>query len=90
MAAGAKTVFCIRHQRELPGLARAPFPGAEGEEIGRQVSQQAWSEWLAEQTKLINEYQLSPLDPATRVYLKQQRSNFLHNRPIQPFASGEQ
>ncbi|MEK9589174.1 MAG: Fe(2+)-trafficking protein, partial [Gammaproteobacteria bacterium] len=29
----ARTVFCKRHQQELPGLAAPPFPGPKGQEI---------------------------------------------------------
>ena len=83
-------VFCIKRQQELPGLARAPFPGTEGQEILAKVSQQAWDEWLVMQTKLINEYQLNPLEPTTRTYLKAQRQNFLANRDIQPYPKIEQ
>ena len=79
------TVFCRKFQRQLPALARPPFPGPDGEALQQQVSQQAWDEWLVNQTKLINEYQLNPLDPATRSYLKQQRALFLNNQSTTPF-----
>ncbi|GIX31008.1 MAG: putative Fe(2+)-trafficking protein [Porticoccaceae bacterium] len=75
------TVFCRRHKRELPGLDAPPFPGPEGEEIYRTVSRQAWEEWLAHQTRLINERRLNLRDAAARRYLEEQRRRFLAGEP---------
>jgi hypothetical protein len=72
-------VFCRKYQQQLEGLATAPFPGAEGEAIFQQVSKQAWQEWLAHQVKLINEKHLRLMDPATQIYLQQQRELFFNN-----------
>jgi Fe-S cluster biosynthesis and repair protein YggX len=43
------------------------------------VSQQAWQEWQAQQTMLINEKQLNLMDPETRSYLQQEMEKFLNN-----------
>ena len=64
-----RTVHCVKLDREAEGLAFAPWPGELGKRIYEQVSKQAWSEWLAHQTMLINENRLSPLDPGTRSFL---------------------
>ncbi len=64
-----RTVHCVKLDREAEGLAFAPWPGDLGKRIYDSVSKQAWSEWLAHQTMLINENRLSPLDPATRAFL---------------------
>ncbi len=73
----ARTVFCRKYQRELPGLDAPPYPGPKGQDIFEHVSRQAWNEWQAQQTMLINEKQLSLMDPATRKYLQQEMEKFL-------------
>jgi Fe-S cluster biosynthesis and repair protein YggX len=65
----ARTVNCVKLGREAEGLDFAPWPGELGKRIFDSVSKQAWQEWLAHQTMLINENRLSPLDPTTRKFL---------------------
>ncbi len=57
------SVQCVLLKREAPGLARAPYPGALGQRIFENVSQEAWGNWLRHQTMLINEYRLTPWIP---------------------------
>ena len=38
---------------------------------------QAWAEWIARQTMLINENRLSPLDPKHRAFLETEMRKFL-------------
>ncbi len=66
----SRLVYCIRYQQELPGLAFAPYPGELGQRLYMSVSAQAWQDWLAHQTLLINENRLSPLDPKTKTMLR--------------------
>ena len=49
-----RTVMCRKHKQQLPGLDRAPYPGAKGEDIFQNVSKRAWDEWQKHQTLLIN------------------------------------
>jgi len=77
-----RTVFCRKYRQELEGLAQPPLPGARGEQIFNSVSRRAWEEWQALQTMLINERNLSLLDPQARSYLGQQMERFLNNQPI--------
>ena len=65
----ARTVHCIKLGREAEGLEFAPYPGELGQRIFEQVSKEAWQQWLAHQTMLINENQLSPMDPEARKFL---------------------
>lgn len=65
-----RTVHCVKLQRESEGLAYAPYPGELGKRIFDSVSKEAWSQWLAHQTMLINENRLSPLDPNARKFLE--------------------
>ena len=72
----ARTVHCIKLQREGEGLAFAPWPGALGKRIFDSVSKEAWAQWLAHQTMLINENRLSPLDPKTRTLLEAEMEKY--------------
>ena len=72
-----RTVNCVVLGREAEGLDRAPYPGELGQRIYEQVSKQAWQQWLAHQTMLINEYRLNPLDPKARQFLETEMEKFL-------------
>ena len=65
----SRKVLCRKYKKELPGLIVAPYPGPKGQEIYETVSQQAWQEWQAQQTMLINDCLLytspSPRDLST-------------------------
>ena len=64
-----RTVHCVKLDREAEGLDRPPYPGALGQRIYDSVSKQAWQEWLAHQTRLINEYRLALSDSSARKFL---------------------
>ena len=66
----SRTVFCKKFQAEMEGLDAPPYPGPKGQEIFETISKQAWQEWLAHQTMLINEKQLNMVDPEARKYLQ--------------------
>ena len=72
-----RTVFCQKHQRETEGLAFVPWPGPMGKRVFADIGKEAWAEWLAHQTMLINENRLSPLDPKHRAYLEGEMEKFL-------------
>lgn len=76
-----RIVHCRKYDEKLPGLERAPFPGALGEDIYVNISQRAWDEWQRLQTMLINENHLSLQDAAARHYLLEQMKKFLSNKP---------
>ena len=67
-----KTVNCIKLNKELEALDRAPYPGDLGKEIFETVSKEAWQEWLDYQTMLINENNLNLFEESSQSYLKQQ------------------
>ena len=75
----SRMVHCKKYDKKLPGLAAPPYPGPKGQEVYKTVSQQAWQEWLAQQTMLINEKQLNLMDPEARKYLQGQMDKFLNN-----------
>jgi Fe-S cluster biosynthesis and repair protein YggX len=72
-----RMVNCAKLKRAAEGLAFAPWPGALGRRVYESISKQAWSEWLAHQTMLINENRLSPLEPGTRKFLEAEMDKFL-------------
>ncbi|MGN0922424.1 MAG: oxidative damage protection protein [Cellvibrio sp.] len=75
----ARLVFCRKYQKELEGLDFPPYPGQKGIDIFQNVSKQAWSEWMAHQTMLINEKHLNVMEMGTKVYLTEQMEKFLSN-----------
>ena len=77
-----RTVMCRKYQREMEGLALPPVPGARGQKIFDSVSKQAWQEWLAHQTMLINERKLNMMDRTTRAFLEQEMEKFFANEEV--------
>ncbi len=71
------TVMCAKYGKELPALTSAPFPGEAGEKILKEISAQAWNEWLEMQTMFINENQLNMMDSTARTFLAERRDEFL-------------
>ena len=53
-------VFCVKLQKELPGLDEPPFDTELGQKIYQNVSQQAWNQWTEFCKMLLNEYRLNP------------------------------
>ncbi len=53
-----RMVHCIKLNKELPGLTRAPFPTEFGTFIYEKVSKEAWDMWLAESVRYINTYRV--------------------------------
>jgi Fe-S cluster biosynthesis and repair protein YggX len=62
---------------EADGLDSLPFPGPQGQRIFDHISQQAWKEWMAMQTMIINERRLASYDPAAKKLLEAEREKFL-------------
>ncbi len=70
-------VFCVKLQRQGESLERAPFPGELGQKILDNISKEAWQQWLAQQTILINEYRLNPMDSQARKFLEEELQKYL-------------
>ena len=81
-----RLVQCAKLGCEADGLDFAPSPRELGARIYNQVSKQAWTQWLAHQTMLINENRLSPIDPKARKYLREQMQAFLFGGSVDPVA----
>ncbi len=76
-------VHCRKYGKTMDGLDYAPFPGPVGEQLWQSVSKQAWQEWLAHQTTLINEKRLNVMQAETKTYLAEQRELFLSNQNVE-------
>ena len=73
----ARTVHCIKLDKEAQGLDFPPYPGELGKRIFENVSKQAWGDWLKHQTMLVNENRLNLADARARQYLARQMENHL-------------
>tara|TARA_B110000263_G_scaffold220279_1_gene208052 strand:+ start:404 stop:670 length:267 start_codon:yes stop_codon:yes gene_type:complete len=71
-----KLLHCIKLNKELEGLERAPYPGELGKKILNSVSKEAWQMWLDHQTMLINENNLNLFDDSSQSYLKEQMDKY--------------
>jgi len=71
-----KEVHCIKLDKRLEGLEKAPYPGDLGKKILDSVSKDAWQMWLGHQTMLINENNLNLFDESSQSYLKEQMENY--------------
>jgi Fe-S cluster biosynthesis and repair protein YggX len=54
----ARTVHCVKLDKDLDGLEKPPFRGDLGQRVFDNVSEQAWKSWLEHSKMLINEYRL--------------------------------
>ncbi len=72
----ARTVFCVKLQREADGLDFPPYPGEIGKRLYESVSKEAWQGWLKHQTMLVNENRLNLSDPRARKYLASQMEGY--------------
>ncbi|MBI3546462.1 MAG: oxidative damage protection protein [Gammaproteobacteria bacterium] len=66
----ARMVKCVKLGREAEGLDYPTYPGELGKRIWENVSKEAWKLWLGQQTMLINENRLNPLDPKARKFVE--------------------
>jgi Fe-S cluster biosynthesis and repair protein YggX len=71
-----RKVQCVLLGVEAEGLDYPPYPGEIGQRIFESVSKQAWQQWLAHQTMLINEYRLTPIEPKARQFLETEMEKF--------------
>ena len=69
-------VNCVVLKKEAEGLDRAPYPGEIGQRILENASKEAWGMWMKQQTMLMNENKLSPMDPKHRQFLVDEMEKF--------------
>ena len=72
----ARTVFCVKLQKEAEGLDFPPYPGELGKKLWESASKEAWQGWLKHQTMLVNENRLNLADARARQYLARQMERY--------------
>tara|TARA_B100001057_G_scaffold136204_2_gene135760 strand:- start:724 stop:993 length:270 start_codon:yes stop_codon:yes gene_type:complete len=72
-------IFCQKYKKNLTRMNAAPFPGDFGQEILTNYSKEAWDDWIALQTMLINEGGLDLSNKDNRKWLSKQMKLFLEN-----------
>lgn len=73
----SRMVNCAKLDKEAEGLDLPPYPGPLGQKIYASISKEAWQAWMGQQTMLINEYRLTPIDPKHRKFLEEEMEKFL-------------
>ena len=73
----SRKVFCVKFQKEMPGLKETPFEGHPlGQKIYENVSQEAWKMWLEHMKMLMNEYRLNLGTPEAQEFLIKQMDEY--------------
>jgi Fe-S cluster biosynthesis and repair protein YggX len=72
----SRMVQCVKLGKEAEGLDKAPYMGELGKKIFENISKEAWQMWLRQQTMIINEYRLSPIDPRARKMIETEMEKF--------------
>lgn len=71
-----RMVFCVKLQKELPGLDETPLDGEIGQRIYDHVSKQAWTMWVEQMKMIMNEYRLNLSQPEAREFLFKQMEEY--------------
>ena len=70
-------VFCVKFQREMPGLDEVPFEGDPlGQRIYENVSKEAWKMWLERMKMIMNEYRLNLGTSEAQDFLLKEMENY--------------
>ncbi len=80
----ARTVHCVKLNKEAEGLDFPPYPGDLGKQLYESVSKEAWQMWLSQQTMLINEYRLSLADPKSQQFLAEELKKYFFGEGSAP------
>ncbi len=73
---GTRKVFCVKFQREMPGLDEPPFDNPLGQRIYENVSREAWAMWAEHCKMILNEYRLNPANPKDQEVLAKQMEEY--------------
>jgi len=71
-----RKVFCVKFQRELPGLDSPPWPGPLGQRIFENVSAEAWKLWEDRMKMILNEYRLLPFQKEAQDLIAKHMEDF--------------
>ena len=73
---GKRMVFCVKFQREMPGLDEPPFDTELGKKIYENVSEEAWKMWGEYCKMILNEYRLNPANRADQEVIVKQMDQY--------------
>ena len=73
---GQRMVYCVKFQREMPGLDEPPFDTELGQRIYNQGSEEAWRMWGEHCKMVLNEYRLNPANPKDQEVIVQHLQQF--------------
>ena len=74
---GDRKVFCVKFQREMPGMDEVPFEGHPiGQKIYDNVSKEAWKMWMEHMKMLMNEYRLNLATTESQEFLIKQMDDY--------------
>ncbi len=71
-----RKVFCVKFQRELPGLDEAPFDNELGQRIFENVSKEGWRLWVEQMKMIMNEYRLNLGTKEAQEFLMKQMEDY--------------
>jgi Fe-S cluster biosynthesis and repair protein YggX len=75
--AGTRMVFCVKFQKQMPGLDEVPFEGHPlGQRIYENVSKEAWKMWVEHMKMLMNEYRLNLGTQEAQEFLLKQMEDY--------------
>lgn len=80
----SRMVNCVKLKKQAEGLDKAPYPGELGQRIFDNISKEAWQMWIRQQTMLMNENRLTPVDPKHRAFLVGEMEKFLFGEGSAP------
>jgi Fe-S cluster biosynthesis and repair protein YggX len=79
--AEARMVFCVKLQKELPGLDEVPFDGHPlGQRIYEHVSKDAWKLWVEHLKMMMNEYRLNLGNPEAQEFVLKQMEEYFFGK----------
>jgi len=75
-----RKVFCIKLQKELPGLARLPIQGELGQKVFDNVSKEAFKMFLEYFKMIVNEYRLDLSAPESDKIFEDQMNEYFFGK----------
>jgi len=72
----SRSVQCVKLGKEAEGLDKPTYPGELGQKIFDNICKEAWQMWMKQQTILINENRLSPINPEHRAIIETEMRKF--------------
>ncbi len=72
----SRTVQCVKLGKEAEGLDKPTYPGELGQKIFDNICKEAWQMWMQQQTIIINENRLSPMNPEHRAFIEAEMEKF--------------